>query len=193
MAAATIAAAAIPELIKAAKEGLDIMDVIGDYYDKTIAIYKKFEGATEFKDRNRSLELLLVNATHHTLVFEEEYFDSGTWFWSPLPLNIKPGKSSIMYVADRQGSILCGVTGGLRYKIEGDNKYLYLGFTNPEAGCYKNFITVTPNKMGAKFGYDNAEDDTVKHLDVAGYHVQCTMKPPKKSDYKMFEYVIYKK
>lgn len=189
--ASAVAAAAIPEIIKAAKEGYTVMDTLGYFYDDTLAVYHKFDGATEFKDRHRSLELLLVNGTTKPLAFEEEYFDSGTWFWSPLPLVIEPGKGSMMYVANRQGSILTGVTGGLRYRIQGENKWVYLGFTNPQAGCYKTFITVTSDKKGAQYGYDNAQDDTVKNFDVEGYHVQCTMHPPKKCAYKMFQYIIY--
>lgn len=96
-----------------------------------------------------------------------------------------------MYVVSRSGCIIAGVTGGLRYRIEDASKYVYLGFQNPQAGSYKTFITVSPEKKEAKFGYENANDDNVKNLDVEGYHVQCTMIQPKLSPYKMFQYVIY--
>ena len=74
-------------------------------------MYRKFEGATEFKERHRSLELAIINGSSKELRFSKEHFDSGTWFVSPEPLVLKPGEASIAYVASRPGSILTGVTG----------------------------------------------------------------------------------
>jgi len=43
-------------------------------------------------------------------------------------------------VANQQGSVACGVTGGIKLKVCGDNFYLYIGFNNPCIGGYKYFF-----------------------------------------------------
>ena len=86
--------------------------------------------------------------------------------------------------------MLCGVSGGVKYRISGTNKHLYMGFTNPATGSYKNFIAVNCANEPAKYAYDNSHDDTVKVKQNEGFRLKCTMRKPKLSPYKLFEYTI---
>lgn len=103
------------------------------------------------------------------------------------------GQAALLLVATTKDSKSIRVSGGLRFKIEGNDKYIHLGFTNLQDGSYKNFITVTNAQTMANFGYDNAEDDTKKNVYVAGYNGQCTVLPPRISQHKMFQYIIKKR
>lgn len=183
-------AAKVAALKEAISSGKDILGDMGEIVDKALAFYGKFEGALEFRDRHRSLELTVVNACRYTLEFDSEHFDSGTWFVSPQPLVIEPGNISVLYVADRQGSFCCGVSGGLKYRIAGSGKCLYVGFTNPHMGCYKTFVDVTGGSEGPQYAYDNSQDDTVKQKNAGGFRVTCTLKEGKKSPFKNFQYTI---
>lgn len=171
--------------------GKDIVNDLAGVYDAALNFYGKFQGATDFKDRHRSLELALVNGCPNSLEFDSEYFDSGTWFTSPQPLVVGPGDTSMSFVANRQGSVMTGVTGGVKYRISGTNLALYMGFTNPEMGSYKNYVEVRPNDQPARYAYDNSNDDSVKiRSNDYGFRLTCTMRNPKISSFRLFEYTI---
>lgn len=56
-------------------------------------------------------------------------------------------------VANRQGSWFCGVTGGIRLRIDGTNIRIYLGFNNPYIGGFKHFGELSYDFRNAKYGY----------------------------------------
>ena len=99
------------EIRAAIEAGRSVIDAVSGLYDSAINFYGKFEGALEFKNRHRSLELVIINGCSKEIKFSNEHFDSGTWFVSPKPLDLKPGEASIAYVANRQGSVATGVSG----------------------------------------------------------------------------------
>ncbi len=94
--------AQIAAVAAAMEAGVSILETIPEIISQTQKIVTMFDGATDFKDRCRSLELAIINATDHKLTFSDEHFDSGTWFVSPKPLTIQPGEISILFVANRQ-------------------------------------------------------------------------------------------
>lgn len=82
-------------------------------------LIQAFEGAWDIKDRTRSLQLTFVNGLKDKkLEYAGDYFDSGTWYetWKPqfLPDSVMQGT-----VANSQGGIFTGVTGGIKLKISG--------------------------------------------------------------------------
>lgn len=170
--------------------GASILDSVADVYDSAMRVYGAFDGATDFSQRHRSLELCIVNGTSKDLRFYEEYFDSGTWFTSPKPLIIPPGEVSVAYVANKQGSVCTGVSGGIKYEIVGSICYMLCGFTNPHMGSYKNFVAISWSDGTAKGAYDNCYDDTVKMQTIEGFSVTCTMHEPKKSPFRMMQYTV---
>lgn len=182
----------------AAKAGKSIVETVDGVYDLGKKIYTDtsgtLEGATEFKDRHRSLELTIVNGINRDLEFENgsDYFNSGTWYTSLQPLVIKPGTAALGFVANRQGSILTGVTGGLRLGIKGKDYALFLGFTNPQFGCYKTSIHVWPKTRSAEDAYLAASDDSIKCCTEHGYFLRATLEQPKEGGMKRMEYVISK-
>ena len=94
-------ATSVAALKAAITAGTDIINGLSGVYDAAMKFYGKFEGATEFENRYRSLELAIVNASDHDLEYDSAYFSSGTWFTSPLPLVIKPGEVCMGFVANR--------------------------------------------------------------------------------------------
>ena len=136
-----------------------------------------FGGADKLEDRHRSLQLTLANATKHDLLLDENYFDSGTWYHS-FPARIKAGDVVIGFVANSQGSVLTGVSGGLGLRLEGTNVCLGLGFTNPQFGSYKLSAILLPdfNDIGEK-AYNQAEDNYAKRADLEGFELQARQIP----------------
>lgn len=179
--------------IRAAMEaGKSSIDAVGGLYDSALSVYGRFDGAKELKDRHRSLELVVVNGTSNNLKYNDEHFDSGTWFESLKPLVIQPGKAAVAFVANRQGSFMTGVAGGLRFEIEGTGKYLVIGFTNPHMGSYKTSIHVCGSDKPAKYGYDHAEDDSIKFYKEQGFLLAARLSKAKKDAMKLMEYAISK-
>jgi hypothetical protein len=174
----------------AAGEGKSVADTVKGVYEELSIL----DGATEFKERHRSIELFIVNGTTTDLVFESggEHFDSGTWFSSLRPLVIKPGHGGLALVANRQGSLFCGVSGGLRLLMKGTPYALFLGFTNPQFGCMKTAIHVWDSSKTAQDVYEVAADDTVKRYTEHGYLLVATLRDSKKGGQRMMEFVISK-
>ena len=150
----------------------------------------RLKNSAEFGRRFRSLEIGVINDTSIELEFNEEFFDSGTWFDHFDPLVIKPHKAVVGYVANRQGKPT-GVTGGLKFEIRGKRKYLILGFNNPVLGSYKTSITVTTDsKLGAKDGYLRSRDDSTKKKLEEGYILQATLHEAREDGKKLAVYKI---
>ena len=72
-----------------------------------------------------------------------------------------------------------GVTGGMMFKFEEKKatNYLIIGFTNPYAGCYKTYISISDRPLGAENGYDNAEDDSEKCTTIGKFKVEASIRP----------------
>ena len=133
----------------------------------------------KFAGRTRSLELAVLNHSGDaTLTFVEDYFCTGTWV-DRIQSPIKYNDTGIGSVASTEGSWFEGVTGGMMFKIEGKKltKYLIIGFTNPYAGCYKTYISISDRPLGAKYGYDNAEDDSDKCTTTGKFKVEALITP----------------
>lgn len=141
---------------------------------ETAKLVETLDGARELKNRARSMELVIANGSKYPLKFCQEYFSSGTWFSQP-DLNVAPGDATIATVANRQGSVLTGVTGGMAWEIVGTRKYLILGFTNPCMGSYKTWIDVL-DRPDAKYGYDHSKDDSVKMYTKEGFALLAQLK-----------------
>ena len=105
---------------------------------------------------------------------------------------IKLGKAAVAFVANRQGSFMTGVSGGLRFEIEGTGKYLVIGFTNPYMGSYKTSIHVCGSDKTAKYGYDHAENDSIKFDKEQGFLLVALLGEAKKGAIKLMEYKISK-
>ncbi len=77
-----------------------------------------FEGAWDIKDRTRTLQLTFVNLSGKDVSIVDTYFDSGAWYqsWNPI---LKGGMICQGTVANKQGSLFTGVTGGMMLKIQG--------------------------------------------------------------------------
>lgn len=183
--------AQLAEIQAAIEAGKSSINAVGGLYDSALSVYGRFDGARQLKDRHRSLELV-VNGTSNNLKYDGEYFDSGTWFESLNPLVIQPGKAAVAFVANRQGSFMTGVSGGLRFEIEGTGKYLVIGFTNPYMGSYKTSIHVCGSDKTAKYGYDHAENDSIKFDKEQGFLLVALLGEAKKGAIKLMEYKISK-
>ena len=189
-----MAAAAIAGAAAAGKSAVDAVDGLYDLGKKIYTDARALDGAAEFKDRHRSLELTIVNGTANKLEFEQggDYFDSGTWFTSFRPLVVPPCTAALGFVANRQGSILTGVSGGLRLRIQGTNLALYVGFTNPQFGSLKTSIHVWDASKPASAAYDCTEDDSIKRATENGYRVSALLADPKEGGMRRMEFVIVK-
>ena len=116
----------LPEIKEAFENGKSTIDMVGKIYASGISAYHNFDcEPRKFRETHRHLELAIVNGCKHKLSLSDQYFDSGKWFEHPTPSVIKPGHASILYVANRKGSFLCGVTVAVVYKIADINLHLY--------------------------------------------------------------------
>jgi len=186
-----LAAAALenlPAILEDFRKGNPIVEHVSNTYDAVMDLYDKLDGADAFKDRNRPLELTVINGLKKKLRFKNEYFNSGTFYVHPKPLDIPPGGVSPLFVTNRQAA-LTGVTGGLEYEIVGTGKSLVIGFTNPLTGGYKNFIDVGAG-LTAQYAYENSHDDKVKREPKGEFEISATKEKPKEGASMRFEYTI---
>lgn len=181
----------------AIKAGADVLDSVGKLKDSVDTLYRKFDGATLFKERHRTLELLVINATKRRLIWEEAFFDSGTTFSGPVPVNVLPCKgeyaeegAGLWAVANTAGSILTGVSGGGKWRIEGTPFALVIGFTNPQFGEYKNAIGIASRFADPKAGYDACENIHAKQYDAFGFVTRVYPDQPKISPHRRFIYCV---
>ncbi len=177
---------------EAVLSGKDLInDAASNCYDAAVSFYHKLDGGSDFKDRHRSLELVIANASNETLEFDSEYFDAGTWFHHPEPLRLQPGDVTMLFVASNAGSLVTGVNGALKYRIASTDKCLFVGFSNPNIGSYKTYVAVDHQTQTARWAYERCEDDTVKvKPNDFGYQLTAKMRPPKQSPFKLIEYTI---
>lgn len=143
------------------------------YAAATIQGYKDlFGGADKPEDRHRSLQLTLINATDHDIILQDHIFESGTWVYS-FPARIAARQAVTGFVANSQGSILTGVSGGFAFRVEGQNLSFGLGFTNPQFGGYKTSIILRRNINGlATAAYDTAQNNYPKLESMDGFELQ---------------------
>lgn len=172
------------------KQGQDLVAAVDGLYAAVRGLYDQFAGANDFKDRYRSLELLIVNGSTRKLVWADPYFDSGTTFWGPIPMNIEPGASSLWSVASRAGAVGTGVTGGGKWNIEGTDSSFIIGFCNPFAGSYKNVVAIRGGGEGSQWGYDNSQDEQAKQSTESGFYARVYMDKSEISTYNRFVYCI---
>ncbi|MDJ0517763.1 MAG: hypothetical protein QNJ74_16460 [Trichodesmium sp. MO_231.B1] len=182
--------ASVANIAEAIKEGFGIVMQLPEVIKAVQEVYSMFEGATEFSDRHRSLELLVINGSNEKLTWEEPYFDSGTTFEGPKPMNIAPGEMSLYKVANRQGSFATGVSGGAKWLIEGTDRSLIIGFTNPHMGGYKYELGIRSKNESAEWGYDNSDNDDAKQHTQSGYYISVWMEKGVESPYKRYVYCI---
>ncbi len=164
--------------VKAAIDaGKDIINSVTELHSAVMKLYGAFEGAKAFGDRHRTLELIIVNATSHRLVWEGSFFDSGTTFAGPAPMNIDPIDelhpigATLWTVANGQGSIMTGVSGAGKWRIEGTRFALDIGFTNPQFGGFKSEIGVVGAGAPVRLAYDACDNVEAKQYEVLGFNV----------------------
>ena len=161
-------------------------------YDSAISAYSRFDtGTQDFKEYHRHIEIAITNGVKYQLHYEDDHFDSGTFFEHPKPIDIEPGTASILYVTNKAGSVLTGVSGGLDYKIKGStgDQHLYIGFSNPQTGSYKTFVSVGTGKS-AEWAYDQLDNADFKRVTENGFGVTAAIRPAKRGEYRTFDIVI---
>jgi hypothetical protein len=138
-------------------------------------LVKLFEGSWNIKGRSRTLQLTFSNLLRQQVSYAGDYFDSGVWYktWTP---TMRPGSITQGTVANRQGSFMTGVTGGIKLRIEAGNgkpaAYIYLGFNNPYVGGYKNFGEISTLNKPPKYGYSKSSNNSPKNSVSNGYRLQ---------------------
>lgn len=175
--------------VQSMMKGGKSIDALGSLYDDAFSLYGKFEGAADFQGRHRSLELVIVNGTSYDLEHVEEYFATGTSYEHIKSVCIEPGTAGLAFVTNRQGKWE-GVCGSMRFAIKGTKKYLIIGFTNPECGCYKTSIQVCGSDKPVDYGYEQAFDDKLKNKRQSGFHLVARLGSPKQGGMKLMEYQI---
>lgn len=115
--------------------------------------------------------MTFTNLSDRKVIYLDDYFDSGTWFrtWHS---DIRPKFINQGLVANKQGSWFCGVTGGMKLKIDGTNIFIYLGFTNPYIGSYKNFCELSTEDKDARYGYDRSYNNSPKISSLSGFNIK---------------------
>ncbi len=131
----------------------------------------------EYYKKGRALELLIVNRTSKNLKWKGSFFAHGSYKVDPEPLHILAGGTSIGIVTSNS-FWKPWVAGGFCYDIEDTDCFLHVGFTNPWAGSYKHYITVTRDEESPKHGYNLALDDDPKSKTAHGFQVTATKKEP---------------
>ncbi|WP_455925447.1 hypothetical protein [Pseudomonas putida] len=176
--------------------GTDIVNSVVGLKDAVMNLYGSFEGAKAFADRHRSLEMVVVNATRRRLVWENSFFDSGTTFAGPMPLNVlpvdthEPVGATLWTVANGQGSVMTGVSGAGKWRIEGTRFALVVGFTNPQFGSFKSEIGVVGRDAAARIAYDACDNVDAKQYEALGYTVSVIADEAKAGGNRRFVFCI---
>lgn len=120
----------------------------------------------DVRKKVRWLKIKIVNmSTTHSLLVDDSWFDSGR-FWEQPFSRIQPGSALTFFVCDNDGSIMCGVTGGVGLSAydkagsklkEGSNTQWVCTFSNPYAGSYK--CSTRWKDHGIKPLFDQMRDD----------------------------------
>lgn len=151
-----------------------------------------FDGAKKLKKRYRSLELVIVNGlTNHSLKYSGFHFDSGNFFSHPTSRVIEPQSFTIATVANKQGSVLCGVAGGMAFKISGTSLYFIIGFTHPALGSIKSVVDI--DQIGkAKSGYNQTDNGDRKYVKKHGCIMEAWLEESDISDRRIVFYIYEK-
>lgn len=190
------AAAAHAAVVGAIKGGTEVIGAVSELKSAVEQLYQSFEGAKDFKDRHRSLELLVINATSKPLTWQPPYFDSGTTYAGPIPINVPaadadhPAGVSLWTVANGQGSIATGVSGAGKWKIGNSGFSFLIGFTNPQFGSFKNAIIIAPDNAAAKSAYDASEDVHAKQVSDHGFTATVYADEGKVGGHRRFVFAI---
>ncbi|MBO9883563.1 hypothetical protein [Xanthomonas sp. D-109] len=192
----TGATTTVGRVTQAVQAGVDVTNSVVELKNTVMNLYSAFEGAAEFCDRHRTLELLVVNGTQQRLIWEESFFDSGTTFAGPTPMNIMPISeqsltgASLWAVANSKKSILTGVSGAGKWRIEGSDLALAIGFTNPQIGATKSAIGIVGRNAPVRVAYDACEDADAKQYSALGYVVGVYADHEKAGGQRRFVYCI---
>lgn len=146
------------------------------------------ENYQPIKDKHRSLEICVANATANSVLYEvEDYFDSGEWFCKPMT-RIRPWQVAVGTCANKAGSILCGVSTGVSYQIGNSGRYLNIAFTNPQAGCIKTWIKVEESQQ-AKKANKEANDPQLKYSEEKGFTVIADVQESRIAHHRMVFFI----
>lgn len=75
-------------------------------------------------------------------------------------------------VANSQGSVFTGVTGGMRLSIKGTGIYVYVAFNNPFSGTYKHYGELSTSWQSGSYAYNKSEHNSSKDAYNDGYRLQ---------------------
>ena len=120
---------------------------------------------SHLQGKSRSMTVTVFNQTQYVLSYEADYFDSGRFDQSPT--NVNPFSSFTFSVCDKDGSVMCGATGGVMFKLQApkDPANISIGFCAPYLGPYKISALFGNN---AEVAYNKAEEGTFK--ETSGTH-----------------------
>ena len=154
------------------------------------SLYGHFKESKKWKSLTRKLEVVVINGTTKKLRFLEDHFDTGHWFSGPSSRELQPGSGVVGFAANRRG-FFTGVTGGMRWKIEGTSKFVVIGFTNPRVYRNKTFIQCTSDeKITAEIGYKRTYDDRMKFETDDGFVVSATPHQGRKGGNLLYEFIV---
>jgi hypothetical protein len=149
-------------LIEAAGGVLGAVNKVADEFNKLVG------KVDDVKKKVRWLKITIVNMSPtQSLLVDDSWFDSGR-FWEQPFFRIHPGSALTFYVCDHDGSIMCGVTGGVGLSAydkaeskftEGSSTQWVCTFSNPFAGSYK--CSTRWKDFGIKPLFDRMNDDTM--------------------------------
>ncbi|MCI0915470.1 hypothetical protein [Pseudomonas putida] len=163
------------QITEAINQGANVVNSVTALRSAVMNLYAAFEGTKEFAARHRTLELVVVNATRRRLLWEKSFFDSGTTFAGPMPLNVVPVDAkdpvgvTLWTVANGQGAIMTGVSGAGKWRLEGTPFSLILGFTNPQFGSIKSEIGLVGRNAETRLAYDACDNVEAKQYCMFGY------------------------
>ena len=86
----------------------------------------------------RPLGITIYNSTRYTATFDGIQFDSGR-LRSNSSNVIEPGQVVTITLANRDGSVFCGVSGEMYWKLSNGLHYA-IGFSHPYSGGYKGLV-----------------------------------------------------
>ncbi|KAK3577156.1 hypothetical protein CHS0354_037492 [Potamilus streckersoni] len=128
-----------------------------------------------FSKRSRSLEIFIENETVHTLKLVEDYLDSGEIVEFTFKKVLIPESSWLTLVASKSHSIAPAVGGGLKYRLEGKDHILYIGFSSPFRGDPVSFVCLSNVEHPVKWAYDEAKDGSFKSSEFGERRITAEM------------------
>ncbi|GLB43548.1 hypothetical protein LshimejAT787_1400600 [Lyophyllum shimeji] len=113
------------------------------------------DGDDTLKSKDHWMQCSVRNETQFDIIYNNEYFDSGTYYRAP-PIKIPKFSTGQFSVCNKWG--LAGVSGGNAWKVILDNNHSFpfaLGFTDPFIGARKSAAI---EHGSAKDGYNAASE-----------------------------------